>query len=584
MSEQTIYYGSISILSYVLLVIYLFRWHKHLDAHMTVIFALIPAINLSYWLMYSSADPEAVMTCLKLSYLGGCFLPWVLTMCVAGLCNFRVSGLTRIATFLVSTVFYLLVLTMGNSELFYKGLSVSKSGGRIILSKIYGPTHTAYYVSLFLYLFADLALILRSYNRQRQVSRRMLVLLYVPIPISILGYSLNRITAQFGFEAVPLTYLIGQAVYLSIAHRMAVYNKSDMLVESMVDSSETGFVTVDFKDRYLGSNETARAILPALTTIPVDGSINKSEELQSTIGEWIDDFLLNRETARHFTYRKPARREADEKLYAVTVDYLTDGIRNYGFQILLRDDTKNQKYIQLLGTFNTDLQKEVENKTQRIVDMHDSLIMGMATMVESRDNSTGGHIRRTSEGVRLLLKEMKIYDSMNLSDSFCKNLIKAAPMHDLGKIAVDDAILRKAGPLTPEEREKMKRHSAEGARIVHEILKETDDEEFRRIAENVAHYHHERVDGKGYPDGLKGSEIPLEARIMAIADSYDALVSKRGYKEAYSFEKANRIILEGMGTQFDEELQWYYEKARPKLEAYYAAEGEEHYKTDTPNS
>ena len=118
----------------------------------------------------------------------------------------------------------------------------------------------------------------------------------------------------------------------------------------------------------------------------------------------------------------------------------------------------------------------------------------------------------------------------------------------------------------------MKIHCAEGARIVHEILIDTDDDEFRRIAENVAHYHHERFDGTGYPDKLKGEEIPLEARIMAIADVYDALVSKRVYKEAYSFEKANQIILEGMGSQFDPALRKYYEAARTKLEAYYAKE------------
>ena len=145
-------------------------------------------------------------------------------------------------------------------------------------------------------------------------------------------------------------------------------------------------------------------------------------------------------------------------------------------------------------------------------------------------------------------------------------------MHDLGKIAVDDAILRKPGRFTPEEFEKMKAHAAEGARIVHEILRDTDDEDFRRIAENMAHYHHERWDGSGYPDGLKGEEIPLEARIMAIADVYDALVSKRVYKEEFSFEKADRIIMEGMGTQFDPGLQKYYIAARPRLEAFYASE------------
>lgn len=144
-------------------------------------------------------------------------------------------------------------------------------------------------------------------------------------------------------------------------------------------------------------------------------------------------------------------------------------------------------------------------------------------------------------------------------------------MHDLGKIAVDDSVLRKPGRFTPEEFEKMKAHAAEGARIVREILKGTDDPEFSRIAENVAHYHHERWDGSGYPEGLKGEEIPREARIMAIADVYDALVSKRVYKEKMSFAKADAIIMEGMGSQFDPALEPVYTAARPTLEKYYSS-------------
>ena len=129
------------------------------------------------------------------------------------------------------------------------------------------------------------------------------------------------------------------------------------------------------------------------------------------------------------------------------------------------------------------------------------------------------------------------------------------------------------GVSTPEEFEKMKAHAAEGARIVREILKGTDDDYFRQIAENVAHYHHERWDGSGYPEGLKGEEIPLEARIMAVADVYDALVSKRVYKESMSFDQAHAIIMEGMGKHFDARLEPCYLAAKPRLEAYYRSLG-----------
>jgi putative two-component system response regulator len=262
--------------------------------------------------------------------------------------------------------------------------------------------------------------------------------------------------------------------------------------------------------------------------------------------------------------------ERGGRIYQIQVNYLFDGLHNRGYQIFITDDTPDRQYINLLDTFNSELKREVSEKTAHIVAMHDNLILSMATMVESRDNSTGGHIRRTSEGVRLLTAEIQADGVLPLSEDFCRNLIKAAPMHDLGKIAVDDAVLRKPGRFTPEEFEKMKAHAAEGARIVHEILKSTDDPEFQRIAENVAHYHHERWDGSGYPEGLKGEEIPIEARIMAIADVYDALVSKRVYKEPMSYEKAAQIMQEGMGTQFDPNMHLVFLSCRSRLEHYYS--------------
>ena len=206
---------------------------------------------------------------------------------------------------------------------------------------------------------------------------------------------------------------------------------------------------------------------------------------------------------------------------------------------------------------------------KREVEMQDKLVFGMATMVEGRDNSTGGHIRRTSKVVELIVHEMILDDSLSAHHRFYANVIKAAPMHDLGKITVDDAVLRKPGKFTDEEYAQMKKHSPEGARIVKNILDGGTDDYFEEIAVNVAHYHHERWDGRGYPESLKGEEIPLEARIMAIADVYDALVSKRVYKDEFSFEKANQIILEGMGTQFDPGLEKYYLAARDKIEAFY---------------
>ncbi len=569
---QVMYYAGIFVLSFFLTFIYIFQWHKKFQVHMTAIFILIPIVNLAYCLMYMAREPETAGALLKIVYISGCYLPWLTTMCELRLCQIEVHRLVRIGSFLVSSFVFLSVQTVGYSSLFYKSLTLEKVGGVWVPQKEYGPVHTIHYVCVISYLLADLVAIIYTYRKKRQVSRSILFLLFLPILVSMAGYYANHTLIQTGYEIMPVTYMLAQLVYLLIMHRMVYYNVSEMVIESMVQSGDTGFITVDSKGRYLGSNETAREILPQLNLLTVDRPISREPSLRETVTDWLERFQRDPAAGRLLYTEQGTGDTEQEKIYKVSVSYLYDGKKQCGYQIFMEDDTQNQKYINLLDRYNADLQKEVAAKTERIVAMHDRFILGMAAMVESRDNSTGGHIRRTSEVVRILIEMIQEDGALELSDEFCRNIIKAAPMHDLGKIAVDDAILRKPGRFTPEEFEKMKAHAAEGARIVHEILQDTEDEAFRVIAENVAHYHHERMDGSGYPEGLKGEEIPLEARIMAVADVYDALVSKRVYKERFSFEKADQIILEGMGTQFDARLKKYYEAARPRLEAYYAAE------------
>lgn len=223
----------------------------------------------------------------------------------------------------------------------------------------------------------------------------------------------------------------------------------------------------------------------------------------------------------------------------------------------------------LADSFN-EMAVALDAKTRKILSIQNSIVTGMAVMVESRDNSTGGHIMRTSDCVKIFMQELKRSPEFSfLTESFCDSVIKAAPMHDLGKIAVDDAILRKPGKFTDEEYEKMKKHSEEGARIVENVLKEVEDIEFKSIAVNIAHYHHEKFDGQGYPEKLSGDAIPIEARIMALADVFDALVSRRCYKDSFSYDKAFSIIEDSLGTHFDPALGTVFIQCRAKLEALY---------------
>ena len=225
-----------------------------------------------------------------------------------------------------------------------------------------------------------------------------------------------------------------------------------------------------------------------------------------------------------------------------------------------------------LEALRRDLEGQLEARTEHIKHIQEMMVIGMATMVESRDLSTGGHIKRTSTIVRIFSERLSD-ECIGLSERFLDMVVRAAPMHDLGKIAVNDQILRKQERFTPEEYSEMKKHSAEGTRIVRQILEGVEESDFIEVAANVAHYHHEKWDGSGYPDGLSGENIPVEARIMALADVFDALVSKRCYKDSFSFDKAFSIIEESIGSHFDPGLGRIFLKCRPELEALYTGSG-----------
>lgn len=549
------YYLTAFIISVILTGVYMFVWHKHYDVHITLLFALVPVVNLGFLLLSRSQSLEEAIIANVIAYIGGCYLQLMIMLAVFSLCHIQLNRWIKTVFFTLSTVVFLSTLTPGSSGLFYKSLSFTRENGLSVLHKEYGPMHHVFLGMVVLYFVLSWSAIFYALAKKKQVSRKILILMFLPEIVGMVCYFGGRLILP-GLELMPAAYVFAQIVYLIIVHRIGLYDITDTAVDTLVQAGDTGFITFDLGHHYLASNQTARSVFPNLEEMTVDFSVRRYRRMKDQFVPWLDAYARNQSDSRHhYKY--------GDKTYEINISWLYNGKRIKGYELVITDDTQDQNRIEWLDA-------EVEKKTAHIVEMHNQLILGMATMVESRDNSTGGHIKRTSEGVKILINRLKKDRSRNLDEGFCKKLIKAAPMHDLGKIAVDDEILRKPGRFTPEEFEKMKAHAPEGARIVREILKNTDDEEFKVIAENVAHYHHERWDGTGYPDGLKGEEIPLEARIMAIADVYDALVSKRVYKEKMPFDKANEIIESGMGTQFDPSLREAYRTARPQLEAYYA--------------
>lgn len=250
----------------------------------------------------------------------------------------------------------------------------------------------------------------------------------------------------------------------------------------------------------------------------------------------------------------------------VVISHLLLFLALFKWRITKRDLIRNE----MLETHKEVLESEVERKSEEIqtqnyelqkqheklISIQNNTIISLSNLVENRDSDTGEHVRRTSAYVKLLAcyaKASGVYTDI-LTDEYIELLTRAAPMHDIGKIVVPDSVLKKPGKLTQSEFEQIKMHTTEGGRIIREILGDNEDKKYISIAKDVALCHHERWDGKGYPYNLREEDIPLSARIMAIADVFDALVSPRCYKEPFPVDKAFSIIKEESGSHFDPKL------------------------------
>jgi len=257
-----------------------------------------------------------------------------------------------------------------------------------------------------------------------------------------------------------------------------------------------------------------------------------------------------------------------EGLSLGAIDYVTKPfsaallLRRIGNHLLISAQQKE------LESYNKNLAERVNEKAGQILKLQFGTLNVIAELVEFRDHKTGGHISRTQRYLELLVMRM-LRDGIHgdeVSSWDLTFLIPSAQLHDVGKIAISDTILNKPGKLTPEEFEIMKTHAAKGVEAIERIEEETQEHSFLHHAKRFAGYHHEKWDGSGYPNGLAGENIPLQGRLMAIADVYDALISARSYKDPMPLEVAKNIILDGRGKHFDPTLIDVFEKVAAGFE------------------
>ena len=321
-----------------------------------------------------------------------------------------------------------------------------------------------------------------------------------------------------------------------------------------MDMQKTIFV-VDDNDTNLSMAEEALEDQYRLMTLP------SAAKMFALLEKILPDLiLLDIEMPEMDGFMALAELKSSPKYADIPVIFLTSmtdaAVEAQGFQLGVVDFiTKPFSTPVLLNRIKTHLNIDelIRDRTAQIQKLKNAIVFSFADIVEKRDQETGGHVERTSEYIGILIDAMLargLYEG-EIRNMDRESLVSSARLHDVGKISIPDGILNKPGKLTDEEFNTMKTHTLEGEAIIDQMASRADDDEFLRNAKLFAGCHHERWDGKGYPRGLKGTDIPIQGRLMAFADVFDALVSERPYKKPFSDEEAVRMIMENKGTQFD---------------------------------
>lgn len=494
---------------------------------------------IGYSIELFATGPEVALIGTAISYLGKPFAMLLSLVFIADFCGRPISQKVISGLIPVSLIFFLIVLTNGSAEgghhLYYSTVDFNADNVFSPLILGHGPLYWVYMAYLVCMFIAIIVYLVRAYkDAGKQSARKQLNLLLGMMVSTIIGYAVFMTGITGGYDTTMTGAAVG-AIFLTVAFfRYRLYDSLTLAKDHALHNASTGLLVLNERNQAVYSNDMVDRLLQT------DFS---SEELISwPVGKGVA--------------------EKGDSVYEVTKTVIEKKGVRYGHTVEINDITTQYRY-------NTQLEHDVAERTREIVNIQRSAIVSFAGIVEARDSSTGAHIKRISCIVGLVaraLKEQGVY-SEALDDSFIERLMDVAPLHDIGKITIPDAILMKPGRLTEEEFAAIKEHSVKGEQILQECLNGVEQKDYAELACSVARHHHEKWNGSGYPDGLSGTAIPLAARIVAVADVYDAVRSERCYKPRMTNEEARDVILEGKGTHFDPAVVEAFLSALPQIEA-----------------
>lgn len=501
------------------------RWSSRQHS-LLLLFLISAAVNAIGYLFEMRANtPETAIMGTKFSYLGKPFVIFSMVLFVLDYCKVKFPKWIMRALFLVQGSISVLVFTNEYHMLFYKSVNFVDEGLFPHLVLEHGIIYNLYTALLGIYMMAIFVICLLRYCQiKNRAEKRQLVSIIAMVVCADLGLLAFLADITMGYDTTELSTVIAVSILFVAIFKNNFLDTLEMAKDYVVDNLADGLLVLSNYEELIYTNVPAREIYPALGT--------------EQYAEAVADIKKHCEEHTNIT--------VGDKVYEVSSKELLQKDMSRGVMYLLSDITESYNY-------TVRLQEAVKEKTKEISQIQRSIIASFAYMVEARDGITGQHIKRTSAYVKIiaeaLLKHPSYKDKVDENDVML--MIDAAPLHDIGKISIPDAILTKPGRLTDEEFGVIKTHPVAGADIIEGTLAEVEKNQYLSVARDMAYYHHEKWDGTGYPCGLKGEEIPLCARVMAIADVYDALRSERSYKEAFSKEIARQIIMESAGTHFD---------------------------------
>ncbi|MCQ2548630.1 MAG: HD domain-containing protein [Lachnospiraceae bacterium] len=485
--------------------------------------------TFGYTFEMQATSLEMAMFATKIQYLGKVFTPFTMFLFIANYCNISISKKLINGLFAFHCFIILLVNTCAYHNLFYTTISFVDTEGLFPHLELgYGLFYYLNYGLNFLYLFAMIYICYKKYKTTlHQKERQQIFNLLSIVVVMIIGVGVYYSGVTKGYDTTILSFVISSCILFRSMLVENLFDTLELAKDFVMDHLEEGVIVLDPEGTLLYINEVAEGIYPDFKSGDYEFAAEELLKYRNKNGNYISDNMVCYVYSRDVIVSEQAR---------AIVFVFSDITDSYNYTNRLKEEVQDQK--------------------DQLDNIQHQIIASFANMVEARDDITGVHIKRTSDLVKILVDAMMEEEKYQkaLTRHEAEIIIEAAPLHDIGKIAIPDHILTKPGKLTDEEFAIIKTHAAKGAEVIEKNLKGLEADDYVTIAMNVAHYHHEKWDGSGYPNGLKGEEIPFSARVMAIADVYDALRSKRTYKDAFSQSKAVQILQESSGSHFDPDL------------------------------